>query len=236
MLTDFLVYNTIIHWTQRKNPFCISRFGDGEGLFAFLNWNYTDNYNKACLKHWGEVPKPKDRQLISDNILYAYTHCDIAGLPFNSGGKLWNKTHQAFMNYFTPELTCSMNIHINMERNGFLKNLLNGQKVFYISCRNVDTYLKKTGATEVKKILISPQHKFEKVKPDTKLYKQIPSIEHELSALDLTGWICLLGAGIAGNHLGIIMRSQGGMVIDIGSVFDLWAGINSRGWIKKFKR
>jgi len=128
-----------------------------------------------------------------------------------------------------------MEIHIDIVLSGFLERYIKGKKVFYISCRNVDKYLEEKGAAEINKILISPQHKFESVKPETKFYKEVESVEKEINRMDLTGWVCLLGAGVAGNHLGILMRSQGGMVIDIGSVFDLWAGKDSRGWIKKYK-
>jgi hypothetical protein len=233
------IYSRLLEYKKNKSPFCLLRFGDGEGLFAFPGWNMPKLYNKVCLKHWGEVPDDREKQIISGNIQKAFLKCDMAGLPPKSGpvmdyeSNLWIKTYRSFISlYRHPELF-NMGIYIDMLKDNFLDKMISGEKVFYISCRNVDDLLLSKGAKEVQHLLISPQYKYEKNKSAEKLYKQIPAIERELKQKDLTGRICLLGAGVAGKYLGIIMRGQGGMVLDIGSVFDYWAGVKSRTWIKK---
>ncbi len=235
MLSNNEVYELITKWTSKNRPFFISRFGDGEGLFAFWEWNYPKYYRKACMKHWGEIPPKAIQKTISDNILNTYLNCDIAGLPYNMEGKLWKKTLASFLNYSPPGLSCSMEIHIDLIRSGFIDQLIKSKRIFYIASRDIDKFLYENEASKVNKILISPQYKFEKTKPKIKFFNQVKSIEQQVEKLDLTEWICLLGVGVAGKHLGILMRSRGGMVIDLGSVFDLWAGIDSRGWIKKYK-
>jgi len=233
------IFDRLLEYKNNKTPFSLLRFGDGEGLFAFPGWNIPELYNKVCLKHWGEVPDDREKQIIGANIQRAYLNCDLAGLPPKSGpvmdyeSNLWIRTYRSFISLYEHPRLFNMGIHIDMLKDKFLEKMISEEKIFYISCRDVDDLLLSKGALEVEHLLISPQYKYEKDKSSEKLYKQIPSIERELRQKDLTGRICLLGAGVAGKHLGIIMKEQGGMVVGIGSVFDYWAGVKSRTWIRK---
>ncbi len=238
-ITNSEIYSRLLEYKNNKTPFSLLRFGDGEGLFAFPGWDIPELYNKVCLKHWGEVPDNREKQIIAANIKSAFLQCDLAGLPPKSGpvmdyeSNLWIKTYRSFISLYEHPRLFNMGIHIDMLKNNFLEKMISGEKVFYISCRNVDDLLISKGAVEVEHLLISPQYKYEKDKSSEKLYRQIPAIEQKLKQKDLTGRICLLGAGVAGKHLGIIMKKQGGMVLDIGSIFDYWSGVKSRTWIKK---
>jgi hypothetical protein len=232
------IYNKLLSLKETKIPFCLLRFGDGEGLFAFPEWNMPELYAKVCLKHWGEVPDQSEKQIIAGNIQKAFIRCDMAGLPprvksfMDFESDLWIKTHRSFTSLHEHPSLMRMDIHMEMLQDNFLDKMIAGQDLFYISCRNVDELLIQKGAKSVQHLLISPQCKYEKNLPKEKLYRQIPAIEQQLKQTNLSKRICLLGAGVAGKHLGIILRDQGGMVLDIGSIFDYWAGVKSRTWIK----
>jgi hypothetical protein len=233
------VYSWLLQNKKNKTPFCFSRFGDGEGVFAFPKWNMPETYNELSIKHWCEVPDAKTQKSIELNIKKTFKECDLAGLPsfsdtiMNFKTDLWCKTRESFFKFHQRENLFEMEIHLEMLQDKFFEKMIKGEKVFYVSCRNVDDILKQKGATETEHFAISPQFKYEKTKPDVALFKQLPFIEKELKNKDLTGWLCFLGAGVAGKHLGLIMRERGGMVMDIGSILDYWANVKSRTWIKK---
>lgn len=232
-LYDFLLKNK-----KDKTPFSLIRFGDGEGLFSFPEWNVRSRFIGACLKHWGEIPLPEERDRIARNIRRSYLECDFAGIPtafrfLENSEKLWAKTVHSLIHLYEHPQVVDMNIHIFMLEDNFYNKLIKHEDVFYLSCRNVDSVLFEKGAKSIEKILISPQYRFEEIKPKEKFYQQVPAIEKKLREIDLTGKLCLFGAGVAGKQLGLIMKEQGGRVVDIGSVFDYWLGFGNRSWIRK---
>lgn len=232
-LTNQETFDYLRKKVKNKQPFTLLRFGDGEGLFAFTPHGLHLKYQNACLKHWGEVPRGMYRLQITKNIRQSYRLCDLAGLPFDFAGYMWRLALNRFLQLERKKMACKANIHIALTDDGILDELITGNSLFYIGCRNVDDVLLEKGATSVHKILISEQHRFAKKKPRLPFYKQVKLIEEEVKKLDLRGVLCLLGAGVAGKQLGTLMKQQGGMVIDVGSVFDLWAGLHTRGWIPK---
>jgi len=195
-----------------NTSFALLRYGDGEGLFAFTPSGLQRRYALASLKHWGEVPRGAKRLDITKNLRQSYRKCNVAGLPHGFDGYLWKIALNGFLKLMPHPVTCRADVHLAMTEHHFVEELVPDRDVFYIACRNVDRELKAMGARSVDRILISPQYKFEEKK-------------------DLKGKICLLAAGVAGKQFGIQMRNQGGMVIDVGSMFDYWKGIKSRGWM-----
>jgi len=239
ILTREQVYDLVQSKVNSNEPFSLLRYGDGEGLFAYGHnvLMFSRKYRNASIKHWGELPGSLYRSRISMNLIKSVRNCDIAGLPYGFKGDLWEFSLQMFSKAVKNNLakwteTCSANIHIDMENDGFIKRIVKGRKVFVLSCRDVTERLTAMGAAHCDWLPISAQYKFEKNKPAVPFYKQIERKERDLSQMDLTGTICFLAAGVAGKNLGNIMRDQGGMVIDIGSVVDKWSGVHSRGWMK----
>lgn len=232
-LTNEETFGYLREKVEKKQPFSLLRYGDGEGLFAFTPHGLHRKYMNACKKHWGEVPRGMFRMQITRNIRQSYRQCDLAGLPFDFAGYMWRLSLNRFLQLERKKLACKANIHIALVEDGILDELIAGNHVFYVGCRNVDDVLLEKGAVNVHKILISEQHRFAIKKPLLPFYKQVKQIEDEVKQLNLRGVLCLLGAGVAGKQLGIMMKQQGGMVIDVGSVFDLWAGMHTRGWIPK---
>lgn len=232
MLCDEAVFDLIGNMVMKEQPFSLLRFGDGEGLFGFYSDSLDTRYCNASIKHWGEVPGRISRHQIAMNIRQAYRKCDIAALPFDFDGIFWKRALIHFTNMDCSKPMCSLNIHISLNQTGFLRIVTEGRPVFYISCRDVDDVFRSYGALSVTRMDISEQYRFASDKPLLPFYRQVESIVEALDKIDFRGVLCFLGAGVAGKHLGNLMRDRGGMVIDIGSVFDLWTGIKSRGWIK----
>jgi hypothetical protein len=229
----FLRLNTA--FTSHK-PFALLRYGDGEGIIAkhaedMMNIRYR---NKA-IKDWGCVPSLNDRNRVSRDIIYSLCEADIIGFPNPNAGGGWSSAASFFLEYVKTQALCNMEVHINLHKEGLLAKLCKNRKVFYISCRDVDDYIiNELKAKQVYHKLIPEQHLFARIKPRTPLFKKLNALEAKISTMNLTGTICLLGGGTAGKKLGILMKQRGGVVVDIGSVFDLWVKKKTRTWIKKY--
>lgn len=233
METSEVVIGIVRGWVNNNRPFALLRFGDGEGLFAKL-YGSNSKMTQASVKHWGHVPGRIFRIRIEHSIKRAYDQCDIAGLPFGFNSNGWRGSLEQFLMrpVHGQQIKCSANIHIDMDGSGFIAEMVKGREVVYVGCRDIRGKMAEMGALNTEIISTSEQYRFAKVKPLLPFYLQVEDIELRLRGMDLKGKICLLAAGVAGKYIGIVMRDRGGMVIDIGSVADKWAGVKSRGWIK----
>jgi hypothetical protein len=221
-------------WVQDNHPFALIRFGDGEGIFSNMFGNVSQ-YHNVSMKHWGEMPSRKYNLFIEKSIKDAYDGCDIAGLPFGFSSSKWSRTLVGFLNRPSSrgKMKCNADIHIEMDKSDFLRDIVSGRSVVFVGCRDITAKMEEFGAGDTEIVKISEQFRFASVKPKVPFYKQVASIEKSLGEKRFDNKICLLAAGVAGKRIGIIMRDNGGMVIDIGSIVDYWHGIESRGWIKK---
>jgi hypothetical protein len=50
-----------------------------------------------------------------------------------------------------------------------------------------------------------------------------------MQKIDCNNSLCLVGAGVVGKIYNIWFKRRGGVSLDIGSIFDLWAGRKTRG-------
>jgi hypothetical protein len=228
------VYYIIEKWVKENRPFALIRFGDGEGIFSNIIGSVSQYYN-VSMKHWGEMPSRKYKLAIESSIKDAYDQCDIAGLPFGFSSSKWSATLEGFLNRKSSKtkIKCGAEIHIEMDKTNFLLEIVSGRSVVFVGCRDITAKMEEFGAADTEIINISEQYRFATIKPKVPFYKQVASIEERMKERRFDGKICLLAAGVAGKRIGIIMRDNGGMVIDIGSIVDYWHGIKSRGWIKK---
>lgn len=235
-LTNEETFDYLRKKVAAKIPFCLLRYGDGEGLFAFAGMKGLHyKYLHACEKHWGEMPRGIYRLQIMKNIRQSFRKCDLPGLPYDYNGFMWRMALNNFLKLHDKPVSCMHNIHIALEKEKVLDELMQNNPVFYIGCRDVDQAILDRGAKSVDSIRISAQYKFETEKPKLPFYKQVKHIEAEVKKKDLHGVLCLLAVGVAGKQLGIMMKERGGMVIDVGSVFDMWVGKRTRGWIPEIK-
>lgn len=236
MENTYTIFELLKQRIDANIPTALLRYGDGEGAFCIHRSNYRNTYYfKACHKHWGEIPKLNERYRIAANIKNSFLKSDIVGISPTGRNNNWQNSRDYFLKLIDKQIVTTIDIHVYLNDGGYLHELLKGKDIFYLSCRNVDnTLLKNYGARSVKRLLISPQYLFECDKPKIPFYKEVQAIESKIIKMDLRGKICLFGAGVAGKQLGILMKQRGGIVIDLGSVFDLWEGKITRSWIKMY--
>lgn len=219
-----------------KKPLAITRYGDGEAMVMDKTEESQEYKDFVFKRQLGDNLLEKHKSHIMFHLRNAYKKSDIIGIPTtrhkNKGG-YWNKalgileSHVTFNKQF-----CSIDFHQEFLSNGYFDILLNNrEKVFYISAYNIDNELKERyNIKEVQSFQIAPEMKFNPQYDGVEHYPtQFNLIEQWIKTLDCEGSLCLVGAGITGKLYNVWFKEQGGISLDIGSVFDAWAGKNTRG-------
>lgn len=218
-----------------KESMSVIRYGDGESMVFGDN---LENTHFIFKKVMGYVPTPEEIETMKVNLIDAYEYCDVIGFPTEkhlSREDQWRHTMTYFNRCVSPKrmiAKTSIDIFYDMQRDGLLVELLKSvEKLNYVSCRNLDDVFKnKFGIKEVNSFIIAPEPTFtsgyvgERHFPD-----QFNKIFEWISELDCSGALCLVGAGIPGKIYNNWFADSGGVSLDIGSMFDGWAGWKTRG-------
>ncbi len=219
-------------------PVSIIRAGDGEQIV--LNSNQGINEYRLCVENvmkrqMGYEPTMSQVDAIRQNLIAAYTSADIIGIPMHKNLAEMNKHWRAVaesVSFAKTDKRCSIDVGYDMLYNGMLSDWLNGKHtVNYISCRDIDIQLKRRfGVKVVNSFIIAPEAKFTSGYTGMVHYPdQFNKIEWFMNACECTGNPCLVGAGVIGKIYTNWFRDRGGVAIDLGAVFDLWAGKSTRG-------
>jgi hypothetical protein len=225
MYNSIRVFSILEKKLSAHEPYALVRIGDGEGYFLSMD---SDKIRYVCERQFGKFT-PK-WIIIRDNLIQACCQADIIGIPTerhlkkNPGWNIVKDYVYDFNNQF-----CSIDVHVDMLVNGWLDELLYEQdEIYYISGRDLD--FSKYGIKKVNKFIITPEIKFESNKNQVPHFpNQYYQVKEWISNLDCSGKLCLVGAGVAGKIYNIWFKRRGGISIDLGCVFDIWAGKKTRG-------
>lgn len=245
-LVDTFIDEVLVH-LNNKESFSFIRYGDGEAMVLGNNSKMQWMLNKQL----GYVPNDNDIINIKKNLLLAYQDADMIGIPqekHTNRDDEWKDSmiifKEAIGNKIVADklltsidivyecLNQSMLARMNaLFRPSFDELLKDREKLNYISCRNLDNELKnKFNIKEVNSYIIAPEMKFT---PDYKGKRHYPDQFNEIydwiKKVTNQGDLCLVGAGVVGKIYNSWFASVGGISLDFGAVFDLWAGKNTRG-------
>lgn len=231
----------VLDHLRKKKPLSVCRFGDGEAMV--LNGFKDMTALKYVMKRqFGEVPSIYHIEQIRNNLIEAYRGADIIGVPTHNR---FMDDHKSFwyrasgildeavgIDVLQTKLFTSIDFHSHwLDNNSFEKLLTGLDTICYISCRNLDEQLKaRFGIKNVWSFQIAPEMKFtsgyegEKHFPD-----QFNKIHRWVTKVPVEGNLCLVGAGVAGKIYNNWFRDLGGISVDVGSVFDSFAGKATRG-------
>lgn len=233
-----LTEHDILNLLQTNRPVSIIRAGDGEQIV--LNSNESLQAYRTCIdnvmkRQMGYEPTMSEVMAIRDNLITAYGAADIVGLPMHSNLNELNKHWRSVADTVKPLCTTtkftSTDVCYDMLYSGLLKEWLKGkQTINYISCRNLDyKFMDAFGTRQVNGFNIAPEAKFTSYDGPKHYPDQFNKIERWMSKCDIEGNPCLVGAGVIGKIYCNWFRDRGGVAIDMGAVFDLWAGYATRG-------
>lgn len=224
-----------------KKPLSVIRYGDGEAMV--LNaFNDTTSLNFILKKLLGHVPPFSDVVSIRANLIQAYREADIIGVPVQNRhmadpNSYWYKSKGILVDavgahYLSKKDITNIDVHSHFLDKGYYDQLLNGiDTLCYISCRQLDEAFKRRyGINNVHSFIIAPEMYY------TSGYEGLPhfpdqyeQIKEWIKTIPVKGNLCLVGAGVVGKIYNNWFRDQGGISMDIGSIFDSWFGRLTRG-------
>ena len=243
-ITDKEVCDIILQKLKDKESLLITRIGDGEivALNPDLNEKGTNHFYNV---HLGRRLPEKHVLEISNNLKNTIMETDILGIPTlqtstKSGNPYWEISRSILTKLIDDNKVtckdkkfCDMGLHYMLSQNNYLDTILSQvNEVYLITSRNVKEQLHKK-YPNIKNIIdyrIPGEYVFEDNK---KLENYYPERYDEIFSLiknqDLKGKLLLLGGGFVGKSLGALFAKQGGVSLDIGSIFDRFVGKMTRG-------
>lgn len=228
------VYQEILKALEEKRPFQLVRIGDGEGIF--IKGGTKRHY--VCNRQWGYVPSEQDQEFIAEYLKDAYITADIIGIPtqyhIEKCGSYWANTYK-WLKEVRPQVesipTTSIDVHSELLESGLLNELLQDRdELIYISGRNLDEgFKRKFNIKNVQSFIVNAEQLFETRKSQGHWPYQFKMIQEWIGKLDCKGKLCLVGAGVLGKGYSRLLKEKGGIVLELGHVFDSFAGKRTRG-------
>jgi len=165
-----------------------------------------------------------------ERILFAYRCADMVGAT-----SLVALLEELAESSNLPSRRSWPEVHWELLKNGGLRHLVEaGQGLLVITSRpKAVTYLRSQfPATSIDSILIEPEA--QSVNPNdpsfgspTELFfpNQFEEVLHRLESIDLRGHLVLIGGGPLGKQLVLRAKKSGGVALDLGAIFDTFAGL-----------
>lgn len=222
-----------------KVPSCITRYGDGEAI-VLNGFEDLHNLKYVFKRQLGEIPLVEHIEEIRNNLLYAYGESDIIGVPIgkriHDPESYWYRAMEILVSKLGPgildqkQLTTT-DFHSHFLDKGYYDQLLTGvDTLCYVSCRNLDDAFKsRYGIKNVYSYIIAPEIKFSPYEGEKHYPDQFNKVRRWVTKVPVEGTICLVGAGVIGKIYCAWFKEYGGIGIDVGSCFDQWAGLVTRG-------
>lgn len=235
------IFNQVIDALATKKPLYHLRCGDGEMIVlsstdkAILGNFLMDQLN--C------VISEDLLKIIRANLESSIREADLLGLPeehHKQTSKWWDCTEQTFRRIFIDsnvdvdqKVFCSINSHFQPLYSDFLGKMIRSvDNIVLLTGRDIrEPFLRRYPNIRTLEIYtIPPEQKYEIQPKPSNFFPDIHDyIKRQIESKDRSGQLCLYGTGFAGKDLGLTFKHCGGVAIDLGSVFDSWAGKNTRG-------
>lgn len=235
----------ILDCVSQKKSLSLIRIGDGDALI--LGWRS----HRRNPKIWPVV----QRQLLTWFGRYDFSHreldqmrsllcraasrADILGIPELTDRGLWSEARKQIdqANLVQPNHTIvTHNCHLELHCTGGLQRICSAaDRITLVTCRSqlVDRLKSLTGK-QVDLIEVPAETRTESRaygRRDTRHWERHPEFRRRCFAIK-TGLV-LVGAGLLGKIYTTDAARGGAVALDIGSVFDGWAGLCTRGHIRK---
>ena len=233
------IYDIINEHLKTKTPISITRLGDGEALLLNTTETITPNpLNRWLKKQFNYVMDRKLVLEIKQLVMEGYDKSDIIGVPTqkhrDTGGQYWRDAEDKLIELVPSTKNkpkASIDLHTDLLQSGLLDKLLYAQdELIYLSCRHLDKELESKYNLKVTSKHVTPQQKFEFNRIQSKYYPDdYKDVVKFIKKVDCKGKLCLVGTGMLGKYYTSLLKEHGGIAVDIGHVFDKWAGMITRG-------
>lgn len=224
---------------KHKTPSSIVRYGDGEAI-VLNGFKDMASLKMVMKRQLDFVPPVGHIEEIRGNLIEAYKDADIIGIPIRERLGLSDYWHKAFgilnesvgIEVLTEKKFTDIDFHSEWLERGYFDRILKGVKsLCYVSCRDLtEGFKRRYGIKNVYSFQVAPEMKFTSGYEGEPHYPdQFKKVKRWIEKIPVEGSICLVGAGVIGKRYCTYFKERGGIALDIGSVCDQWAGLQTRG-------
>ena len=238
----YLDTETVAERIQRAinadEPFSLIRLGDGEarllGYPEYCSWRDLS----TSLAYWYGpfAPGKDDVMQLKMDLIAACRNADVLGLPSEAqvGKNKFYKLlyHLVGVHGLARGDTCHCGVHRWLLSEGYLFDILKGLPfVTLITCRDVSRmFLDELDVGVVRRIDVPVE-----AQTGTPKRRHYPDRHVEI-VKELAVWasgVVLVGAGPNGKVYCDAAKDAGAIALDLGSLFDIWARVPSRSYIRE---
>ena len=246
------VYAKIEEAVKTGSGYSLVRFGDGEGRILGYDENISKHEVEHILTTWfGNDAKNIDESKISmfkSMLRQVLLEADSLGIPKNflkrknsipCANIIYSIDHGRLANLIAGNDDVFVaGIHIQLEKNDFLsqiKTISGIRSVYTISCHDVIDHIrtKLEGVYPVSGNISIPGEKKYVTGDNRSHLAMFETVLNEIESKVLPNDLVLIGGGLLGKFYAQKVKQMQGIALDIGSTFDLWAEVPSRGYIRK---
>lgn len=238
-LTTNEVVESAVSALKAGKPWLLTRLGDGE-MLAMRSVGISDKAARENIpwnKHLGMIPDAAEKTQWINLTKASVTASDVLGLhdqgvttKFKESGD----TLRGLLNGCIKGQECPANIHLHLQQeNGYARILEAASGVWLFSGHPLakpfrQTLWKDRNPKLVKWFVLPLQCRYFGQKTSWEAWKK--GILPEIGKLpDMKGCVVFFGGGVPGKAVLAAVKDRGGVILDIGSVFDQWAGFITRG-------
>lgn len=236
------IYKQILFSIENKKPYSAIRFNDGEAIML----GYPQYINDKTIKqvwcnHFGTNEFTIDKiEKLKKILIDSCYKSDVIGLPLKQNENnyfygLPKKHLISDYNLLQNAKAANASFHRELHELNLYKDIFNKvDKVYCVTGRDCKKTIEKHFNVECNVVKITPQIAFSNQKHNNhpEIYDDIV----EQIKVNSKNNLWLIGAGFYAKGYCKTIKENGGIAIDIGSMFDAWLGIKSRGFInEKYK-
>jgi len=235
-------YEDLMTHIKNKIPFSHIRFGDGDGIVI----GYPEFTNEIRTKQrW-------DKWLGNTNINMkefaikirdSVKNCDILGIPCKRHlliNKDWRNV-LTFVNKYNlltnDQKICCMDCVLELQKRHLFGEIISYfDEIYCITCRNVRGKLEEIYKKNVVVFELPPQNvpfMGEVLTNEPHYPNRFKAFGSWINKIEPYKKLFLVGAGGLGKIYCSAIKNLGGIVLDIGSIFDGWAGLGTRSHLRK---
>jgi hypothetical protein len=231
---------------KRKAPFLLTRFGHCESrLLNYETGSDRAEVNRSLNLQLGQYDFSDEQVLqMAEGVRNAFRHSDVLGTHVPEGFKTIRPQLDALLRNIKAVADkrdlwpqdyqlCSPRIHLDLIRDGAIDAMFRqADDILLVSCRDLAPALERKYRKPFRQIRVPQEARTRDIALETRDMAHFPGafklIRDEIRDLAVPGQLVLCGAGFLGKTYCLDAFRQGAVVVDIGSVFDILAGIHSR--------
>ncbi len=235
------IKNLVLNKLENKENLFMLRMGDGE---MRIEKNHT-SIEKFSIKEFGRKLTKNELEVAKEWMRESVLESTILGLPtleHCETNELWeylfkyyDEIQEKNKDVWKKKEYCSINSHYELLGTGDLFEILSKvKKIVIVSPRDIQSRLiERFNNIEIIEYYSLPGEQAyepeESKNRDIDIFTRISEIIDNFKLKDRNGELLIFGAGPLGKILGCEFSKQGGVSLDLGSVFDLFVGKITRG-------